>query len=172
MGERENARIAAIADLVFQRGGVAGAIRRLVAGWPGRFSTVQISIALQRRWPLLVPNEYQVADCIEWMEKQHLIKCVIYKHSKIYEKTKHVQFSSSVRADGAKRREDIHHPHLRQNIAAGEGRSVEPFHRNAVQQMPMFETARLPGLSADPDHPERHHRWRQEAFIIRTGTPG
>ena len=79
-------RIAAIAVLVFRCGGVCGAERRIVFGWRGRFSAVQIDIALQRRWPLLVPNEYQVTDCLEQMEEQRLIKCVVCRHSKIYER--------------------------------------------------------------------------------------
>ena len=59
----------------------------MVYYWKGRFSSAQIHIALRRRWPLLVPNHHQVEDCLESMEKQRLIKCVIYKHSKIYEVT-------------------------------------------------------------------------------------
>ena len=81
-------RTAAIAVLVRQYGGVAGAVRRIVAGWRGTFSGVQISIALQRRWPLLVPNEHQVADCLDSMEKQRLIECVLFKHTKIYQRIK------------------------------------------------------------------------------------
>src|SRR5579872_3714872 len=86
MGEKGNDnRTAAIADLVFARGGVAGAVRRIVLAWPGRFSAVQISIALQRRCPLLTANQYQVADCIDWLEKRRLIECVVSRHSKIYQ---------------------------------------------------------------------------------------
>ena len=92
MSEAESSRLAAIHVLVFQFGGVAGAIRRIVHGWPGRFSRVQISIALQRRCPLLVPNQHQVSDCIERLEKQRVIECVAFKHSKIYHKT---QFSKA-----------------------------------------------------------------------------
>ena len=62
-------RLAAIAVLVFKCGGVSGAVRRIVFGWRGRFSSVQIRIALQRRWPLLVPNEYPVEDCLDLMEE-------------------------------------------------------------------------------------------------------
>ena len=93
MGSREDSQIAAIHVLVFQFGGVAGAIRRIVHGWPGRFSRVQISIALQRRCPLLVANQHQVADCLDLMEKQRLIEVVIHKRTKIYERKKH-QFSN------------------------------------------------------------------------------
>jgi hypothetical protein len=89
MEELESSRLAAIHVLVFQFGGVAGAIRRIVHGWPGRFSRTQISIALQRRWPLFVPNEYQVEDCLDFMEKQRLIECVVHKHTKIYERRKY-----------------------------------------------------------------------------------
>ena len=69
-------RLAAIADLVFEHGGVAGAVRRIVFGWSGRFSGVQIRIALNRRCPLLVPNQHQVEDCLDRMEKQRLIRVV------------------------------------------------------------------------------------------------
>jgi hypothetical protein len=79
-----DSRQEAIATLVFQHGGVAGAVRRIVADWPGRFSSVQIRIALQRRCPLLVPNRYQVEDCIEHLEKRRLIECVLCLHSKLY----------------------------------------------------------------------------------------
>jgi len=87
-------RAAAIAVLVFKFGGVSGAVRKIVYGWRGKFSAVQISIALQRRWPLLIPNQYQVADCLEAMERQGLIKCVLFRHSKIYERVKHNESAS------------------------------------------------------------------------------
>lgn len=79
-------RHTAIAVLVFEQGGVAGAVRQIVFGWVGRFSSVQIRIALQRRWPLLAPNKYQVEDCLECLEKQRLIECVLCKHTKIYQR--------------------------------------------------------------------------------------
>jgi len=82
-------RLAAIHVLVFQFGGVAGAIRRIAHEWPGRFSRVQICIALQRRCPLLVGNQYQVEDCLDCMEKQRLIEVVVSKHTKIYQHRKH-----------------------------------------------------------------------------------
>ena len=81
-----DSRSAAIAVLVFKFGGVSGAIRNIAFGWPGRFSSVQISIALQRRWPLLKPNKHQVADCLEAMERQRLIECVVFRHTKIYQR--------------------------------------------------------------------------------------
>lgn len=84
----EDRRAAAIAELVFKYGGVSGAVRRIVFGWRGRFSGVQISIALARRWPLLVPNKHQVQDCLDSMERQRLIECVLCKHTKIYQRTK------------------------------------------------------------------------------------
>ncbi len=84
MSERETSRLAAIHVLVFQCGGVAGAVRRIVFGWRGRFSSVQIRIALARRWPLLVPNETQVEDCLESMARHRQIECVACKHTKLY----------------------------------------------------------------------------------------
>ena len=82
-------RTAAIATLLYQYGGVSGAVRRIVYGWHGKFSSVQISIALQRRWPLLTPNEYQVEDCLEDMERQGIIECVLFRHTKLYQRLKH-----------------------------------------------------------------------------------
>jgi hypothetical protein len=86
MDEREAARRVAIAYFVFERGGIAGAVRRLVFGWRGRFSAVQIEIALRRRWPLLVPNKHQVADCIDRLERLRVIECIAQRHSKIYQR--------------------------------------------------------------------------------------
>lgn len=83
---REASRLAAIAILIHQMGGVAGAVWRLVWSSQGRFSAVQIRIALRYRWPLLVPNKYQVEDCLEALERQKVIACVIQKQSKIYER--------------------------------------------------------------------------------------
>jgi hypothetical protein len=84
-------RLAAIASLVFQYGGVTGAVRRIVFGWRGRFSSIQIRIALARRWPLLVPNQYQVEDCLEQMERFQQIDCVVCKHTKIYQRLDHAK---------------------------------------------------------------------------------
>lgn len=85
-------RTAAIAVLIRQYGGVTGAVRRIVFGWRGTFSSVQISIALQRRWPLLTPNQYQVTDCLGDMEEQRLIECVVQKHTKIFQRIKPESF--------------------------------------------------------------------------------
>lgn len=82
----EVSRIAAIRHLISKYGGICGAVRHIVFGFRGRFSSVQIHIALVRRWPLLVPNKYQVADCLENMEQQRLIVCVLNKHTKIYQR--------------------------------------------------------------------------------------
>ena len=49
-------KIAIIEHLVFKRGGVTGAIRRLVYRWRGVFSVTLIKAALARRYPLLVPQ--------------------------------------------------------------------------------------------------------------------
>jgi len=79
-------RVSAIATLVFKYGGINGAVRRIVFGWRGRFSSIQIRIALARRWPLLIPNQYQVEDCLECLEEQRLIECVLCKQTKIYQR--------------------------------------------------------------------------------------
>jgi len=81
-------REAAIATLIREHGGVAGAVRRIVFGWRGRFSCVQIRIALSRRYPLLVPNTYQVEDSLDDFERRRLIACVAFKHTKLYERIK------------------------------------------------------------------------------------
>jgi len=90
--EREQSRRAAIALLIFERGGITGAVRTLVFGWQGRFSIVQIKIALQRRWPLLVPNKEQVEDCINQFEKLRIIECVTSKKSKLYQRRENARF--------------------------------------------------------------------------------
>jgi hypothetical protein len=84
--ERAESRRAAIAYLVWEQGGVAGAVRRLVYGWRGRFSSVQISIALQRRWPLLRPNRDQVRDSIEYLKGRRVVVCVLEKPTKLYQR--------------------------------------------------------------------------------------
>jgi hypothetical protein len=81
-------REAAIVTLITKHGGVAGAVRRIVFSWHGRFSCVQIRIALGRRYPLLVPNTYQVEDSLDDFERRRLIACVAFKHSKLYERIK------------------------------------------------------------------------------------
>jgi hypothetical protein len=68
----EDSRIAAIRELIFKRGGVAGGIRRVVFAWNGRFSAVQIGIALVRQYPLLIPNTYQVTAKQIVLGKQRL----------------------------------------------------------------------------------------------------
>ena len=93
MGDQgAEARSAAIADLVFARGGMAGAIRRIIFGWFGRFSAAQISIALRRRWPLLTPNKHQVADCLDWLEKRRFT----IAGSNAYTKTFQILFTTPV----------------------------------------------------------------------------
>jgi len=82
----EARRIAEIRYLIFKRGGVAGAVRRIVYSWRFRFSAAQVQIELRQRWPLLVPGQYQVADCLEQMERRRIIECVLFKHSKIYQR--------------------------------------------------------------------------------------
>lgn len=77
---------AIIRSLVFEHGGVSSAVRRIVWQWPGRFSVVQIKIALAKRCPLLVPNRWQVEDCIEALERRRFIVCVVFRHSKIYQR--------------------------------------------------------------------------------------
>jgi hypothetical protein len=94
-------RTAAIAVLIRQYGGVTGAVRRIVFGWRGTFSGVQISIALQRRWPLLTPNQYQVADCLDDLERERLIECVVCKHTKIYQQIKSPTRSAPTSCSGS-----------------------------------------------------------------------
>ena len=84
MPHNTDQRLKAIATLVFKHGGVSGAVRKIVFGWRGRFSSTQIRIALARRWPLLVPNKTQVEDCLANLEEEQRIECVANRHSKIY----------------------------------------------------------------------------------------
>lgn len=86
--DSEARRIAELRYLIFKRGGIAGAVRRIVYGWQYRFSAAQVHIEIQRRWPVLVPGEFQVGDCLERMERQRIIQCVLFKHSKIYQRIK------------------------------------------------------------------------------------
>src|SRR5450756_1914886 len=129
MGEQgEEARIAAIADLVFNRGGVAGAVRQIIFGWSGRFSAAQISIALRRRWPLLAPNKHQVTDCLDWLEKRRLIECVLCKHSKLYQRRplerKHAasRIHEAHGTQGSLGRKAVHAPPAAEGWPRSEGR--------------------------------------------------
>jgi hypothetical protein len=63
--------------LVFKRGGVAGAIRRLVNRWKGLFSSSVLREALARKYPLLEPAPSQIQDTLEWMEHCRKIRCVM-----------------------------------------------------------------------------------------------
>lgn len=142
-------RTAAIAQLVFEYGGVAGAVRRIVFGWRGRFSSVQIRIALTRRWPLLVPNKYQIDDCIEFMEKQRVIECVLQKHSKIYQRLKpryaSNSFSKMVGAENSGGRKTVHPARPAQGRARSEdGRHAIHVHRDAVQAVQEIRGEAMP----------------------------
>jgi hypothetical protein len=66
-----------LAFLVFKRGGVSGAIRRIVYGWKGIFTTGMIYGKLLQKYPLLVPSDYQLFDCLERMVKQNRIVRVL-----------------------------------------------------------------------------------------------
>jgi len=59
--------------LVFKRGGVTGAVRRIVSRWRGYFSASQVKAALVKRYPLLVPAVNQVEDALEDMERARQI---------------------------------------------------------------------------------------------------
>lgn len=63
--------------LIFQRGGVAGAIRRIVNRWRGLFASSHIREVLAKRYPLLEPAAYQIQDTLEWMERRNKIQCVL-----------------------------------------------------------------------------------------------
>jgi len=63
--------------LIFKRGGVAGAIKRIVNRWKGLFSSSAIRGALGLKYPLLDPAPYQVQDTPEWMERRNKIQCVL-----------------------------------------------------------------------------------------------
>ena len=152
-------RLAAIAALVFKRGGVAGAVRRIVFQWNGRFSGVQISIALARKYPLLVPNKYQVQDCLDRMERFGLIQCVVCRHSKLYQRTyeaSRFQFQGPVRFGAGVRKQNIHDPIIPKDGAAKDRRSPEAFQWDADQELPFNQGGNLPGCLPNPDLLGRH----------------
>ena len=69
--------LAALEFLIFKRGGVTGAVRRIVFRWRGYFSASQIKLTLAKRYPLLVPAVNQVEDALESMERARQI-CVAF----------------------------------------------------------------------------------------------
>lgn len=173
----EQARIAAIAYLVFQRGGIAGAVRQIVYGWRGRFSAAQINIALRRRWPILVPPKHQVEDCLNYLEKQRVIKCVIHKHSKLYIRIKkreanYLQFQRPFRLTGRGRDKNLNHSSVRENNATKQRRPVEVVQGPADAALSADQAGYLPGLFADPDHRSGHHAERSPVGQSRTVSIG
>jgi len=157
MGDKaEQGRLDAIADLVFRRGGITGAVYRLVSNWPGQFSKAQISIALRGRWPVLVPNRYQVSDCLDRFERQGLIECILYKHSKIYRfKNARDKFSKPVRPQDSFRQQTIHPPRASQGWPQPESRPAALLvHRDADQTVPEDRRGNLPVFGSNPDRLE------------------
>ena len=63
--------------LIFKRGGVSGAIRRIVYRFNGIFTFSMVHGKLLRKYPLLVPNDYQVVDCLGTMERQNRIQRIL-----------------------------------------------------------------------------------------------
>jgi hypothetical protein len=70
-------RLRQLEFLVFKRGGVAGAIKRLVNRWNGLFSSSGLREALARKYPLLEPAPFQIQDTLEWMERRNKIICAM-----------------------------------------------------------------------------------------------
>lgn len=66
-----------LAFLVFKRGGVAGAIRRIIYRWKGIFNANMIYGRLREKYPLLIPNGMQLLDCISAMERQGKIQAIL-----------------------------------------------------------------------------------------------
>jgi len=67
----------ALKFLIFKRGGVTGAVRRLVFRWRGYFSASQVKLAMAKRYPLLVPAVHQVEDALGDMERARQI-CAVF----------------------------------------------------------------------------------------------
>lgn len=70
-------RIVALEGKMFHSGGLGAAVRRVVAAWPGPFTSNMIRDAVYETRPELVPvtEQHQVCTIINRMEKQNLILC-------------------------------------------------------------------------------------------------
>ena len=67
-------RLKQLEFLVFKRGGVAGAIRRIIYRWRGLFTSSLITAELARKYPMLWPAEHQVQDNLEYLRSRNRIQ--------------------------------------------------------------------------------------------------
>jgi hypothetical protein len=84
--------VRAIAIFVFKRGGVGGAVRRLVYGQKSIFTSVGIHGAFYRKYPHIEPAPFQIQDCLDALEKWRAIECLPCNSiSKIYLRPKRMR---------------------------------------------------------------------------------
>jgi hypothetical protein len=83
-------RMTVLEFLVFRLGGVAGATRRIIFGWPGGFTANQIRLALAKRYPRLTPANGQIEDIIaQLVQYKHLIIVCNNSHGVVYKRATH-----------------------------------------------------------------------------------